>query len=476
MIKNDIAIHWFRNDLRIHNNNSLLNLSQKYKIFPIFIFDEIQPREDSANYWWLIHSLDKLNQNLNGNLHVYHGKAADIIRKLIQKYNIKALGWNRCYDPSSIERDRFIKEEFKNFSLDYIRSENSHLLWEPWKVKPTKNKLYTVFTPFYKKGCVIDPINKAKLNQPLQVVYSDIHEPESLFNISHFNLPIWTQKFNKYWKVGEESALRTFSDFVEKKIDQYKDRRNDVDSEFVSQLSPYIHFGEISIHQMWDNLIKLPCNNGINHFKSELGWREFSYYLLFNFPDIKEQNIRPEFNSYPWKFNETFFEAWKWGKTGYPMVDAAMRSLYETGYLHNRCRMIVASFLTKNLNIHWKQGAEWFDLTLMDADLASNYASWQWAAGSGTDTMQYSRIFHPVIQGKKFDVNGSYVRQHLPEISRLPNEYIHCPWEAPQSILQNLGIQLGKDYPNPIVNFEQSTLEANKRFEIIQQLIKQNRS
>ena len=232
----------------------------------------------------------------------------------------------------------------------------------------------------------------------------------------------------------------------------------------MSFLSPYLHFGQISCHKIWHEVNKLPEDENIIHFKSELGWREFSYYLLHHNPGIKEKNIQPKFDNFPWVKNDSHFEKWKTGKTGIPIVDAGMRQLWNTGYIHNRVRMIVGSFLVKNLLLDWRLGEEWFNECLVDADNASNSASWQWIAGCGADAAPYFRIFNPVTQGTKFDENGNYTKKFVPELKNLPNKYLFSPWECPDDILNKIEIKLGIDYPYPIVNLKESRDKALNAF------------
>ena len=236
----------------------------------------------------------------------------------------------------------------------------------------------------------------------------------------------------------------------------------------VSRLSPHIHFGEVSPHQVWYQSQQMESSSGrikdLEHFLSELGWREFSYNLLFHFPDLIGTNFQKKFDDFPWKDDSDLLERWQKGNTGYPIVDAGMRELWQTGYMHNRVRMVVGSFLVKNLLIDWREGERWFWDCLVDADLANNAASWQWVAGSGADAAPYFRIFNPVTQGTKFDKDGEYTRKFVPELEKLPNKFLFTPWEAPQNVLEEAGIELGKDYPYPIIDLKQSRARALEAF------------
>jgi deoxyribodipyrimidine photo-lyase len=275
--------------------------------------------------------------------------------------------------------------------------------------------------------------------------------------------PKWASGFD--WKVGEAAALAKLDHFIQTSIHTYKERRDFMDQEATSKLSPHLHFGEISprlIYHRCQELMALAQGDmaGAYNFLSELGWREFSYHLLYHFPVLPTKPFRVEFSQFAWSDQPEILKRWQQGQTGFPVIDAAMRELWETGYMHNRARMIVASFLTKNLLIHWRCGAEWFWDTLVDADLASNSASWQWVAGCGVDAAPYFRIFNPVTQGEKFDPEGSYVKRWVPELAHLETKYIHQPWTAPFAVLKDAGIRLGHTYPQPMVDLKSTRERA----------------
>jgi len=277
----------------------------------------------------------------------------------------------------------------------------------------------------------------------------------------------WNNKFEQYWAIGEDAAYKRLDNFLESGLKDYKKNRNFPSKDNVSRLSPYLHFGEISPNYIWHKVITQE-NKGyvqdVEHFCSELGWREFSYYLLYHFPQLPKQNLNSKFDIFPWREDKKLLKLWQKGKTGIPIVDAGMRQLWETGYMHNRVRMIVASFLVKNLLLDWRHGEKWFWDCLLDADLANNSASWQWIAGCGADAAPYFRIFNPVLQGQKFDPAGDYTRKFVPELKNLPDKYLFNPWEAPGNVLIGTGISLGKDYPKPIVDLKESRNRALKAF------------
>ena len=274
----------------------------------------------------------------------------------------------------------------------------------------------------------------------------------------------WDKKIFSSWGIGERSAHKNLTEFLTKGIKYYKKGRDDPSGLNVSKLSPYLHFGEISPRQIWKSVNQIPSDVNADHFCSELGWREFSYSQLYFNPQLPQENLQTKFDRFPWKNDEGKLSAWQKGLTGIPMVDAGMRELWQTGYMHNRVRMITGSFLVKNLLLHWHYGRDWFWDCLVDADLANNSAGWQWIAGCGADAAPYFRIFNPITQGQKFDSEGKYVRRFVPELANLPTKYLFNPWEAPTEILEAANVIIGGNYPEPIVDLKTSRLEALEAF------------
>jgi|TARA_B110000503_G_scaffold28136_1_gene44999 deoxyribodipyrimidine photo-lyase len=463
----NIAIHWFRQDLRLSDNPALTAASLHEGVLPIYILDEGGAGEHSmgaASKWWLNSSLESLNASLGGALSLYSGNPIDILMGIIKRHNVNAVYWNRCYEPWRIQRDTLIK---KDLNTQGVKSEsyNGSLLWEPWEIKKNNGECYSVFTPFYRKGCLQGKAPR----QPLPALsnikyYCDTKKTLSINQLQLLPYIPWNGKLDSHWVIGEEGARVRFQKFMDEDLSQYKNGRNLPSKSHVSKLSPYLHFGEISPNQLWHKVHNTSNDAHNDHFCSELGWREFSYNQLYYYPDLPNKNLQPKFNHFPWRTDETALQAWKKGQTGIPMVDAGMRELWETGYMHNRARMIVGSFLVKNLRIHWRHGERWFWDTLVDADLANNSASWQWVSGCGRDAAPYFRIFNPVTQGQKFDPKGDYVRRFIPEISSLPNQYLFNPWDAPDSILKEANIKLGNTYPKPIVDLKVSRDNTLKAF------------
>ena len=470
-MKKGTAIHWFRQDLRLSDNPALDSAAQYETLIPIYILDEVNSGEfkmGAASKWWLHQSLTKLNESLDGKLLVYQGNPHEILNKLIEEQEVSYVTWNRCYEPWRIDRDKEIKRNFEDKNVA-VESFSASLLWEPWTISKDDGTPYRVFTPFYKKGCLNSeeprlPAGKVDLSN----LYSEDLSSGSIKDLNLLPTIKWYKSFEEEWNPGEIGAEQNLNSFLDSGLLNYKEGRNFPSQEFVSRLSPHLHFGEISPNEVWYRAKTKEGISGIEkslaHFHSELGWREFSYYLLYHFPDLPDKNFQEKFDIFPWQENEEFLALWQKGNTGYPIVDAGMRELWQTGYMHNRLRMIVGSFLVKNLLIDWRFGERWFWDCLVDADLASNSASWQWVAGSGADAAPYFRIFNPITQGLKFDPEGEYTKKYVPELRDLPNKYLFSPWEAPENILADAGIELGKNYPKPMVDLKLSRETALEAF------------
>ena len=464
---NSKAIHWFRQDLRLTDNPALYEASNHKDILPIYILDDHNSGEfsmGSVSRFWLHNSLKDLNQNLNQKLSLYQGNPLETLIEIIDRLNIDTVYWNRCYEPWRIKRDTIIKSKLESKGI-IVKTFNGSLLWEPWTIKKDDGTPYKVFTPFYRKGC----LNSEEPRKPIPKVdisnfIVDNNKTLNLDALSLLPSVRWDIPMKSNWNIGETGAFNRLSEFINSGIEHYKEGRNFPSKPFVSRISPHIHFGELSPNQAW-HLAKLKGNNrSIDHFLSELGWREFSYSQLYFNPELPKKNLQSKFDQFPWEENSNNLKAWQQGQTGVPMVDAGMRELWLTGSMHNRVRMVVGSFLVKNLLLNWHHGERWFWDCLVDADLASNSASWQWVAGCGADAAPYFRIFNPVTQGEKFDPDGEYIKQYIPELKDLPNKYLYNPWEAPKEILAEANIVLGKDYPNPIVNLKASREKALEAF------------
>jgi len=455
------ALHWFRQDLRLRDNPALTAACEKHtSLLPLYI-KETQPAlpMGAAQCWWLHHSLDALSQGLHAHgltLCLRQGDPLAVLLQLCEAQQIDTVYWNRCYEPLHIARDKHIKAALLAKGIN-VHSFNGSLLNEPWTISTQNGQYYKVFTPYWRQ-C---------LSQMPEPRLPDItHWPDNLPLASDAlpdwqllpHKPDWAAGFSKYWQPGEQGAGDRLARFISKQLQDYADERDIPGRDATSKLSPHLHFGEISPWRLWQAIQEAKRNpachlRSADRFLAELGWREFSHHLLYHFPGLPEQNFRPEFNAFPWQHDEEALSRWQRGLTGYPIVDAGMRELWHSGYMHNRVRMIVASFLIKDLLIDWRVGASWFWDTLLDADLANNAASWQWVAGSGADAAPYFRIFNPVLQGEKFDPSGEYVKKWVPELASVNSKWIHKPWEAPAGAL---AITLGKEYPRPLVDHQEA--------------------
>lgn len=466
-------IYWFRQDLRLADNPALTAAAKAGKVIPAYVLDDENAGEwkmGGASRWWLHHSLKSLDESLDGKLVFLKGDAFKVICELAKKVDAQAVYWNRCYEPWWTKRDKLIKASLKDMNIE-CESFNGSLLWEPWDVLKSDGTPYKVFTPYYRKGCLSKEPPREPLPKPKKLELFS-HKGESLASLGLLPSkpePRWDKKMEQYWDIGEAGALKALHHFTDHGLKDYKEGRNHMARENVSRLSPRLHFGEISPNQAWYAVKHKGetehWNVGVDHYCSELGWREFSYGLLYHFPDLPRKPLQERFADFPWVYNDKHLQAWKEGQTGYPIVDAAMRELWETGYMHNRTRMVVGSFLVKHLLLHWHAGEEWFWDCLCDADLPNNAASWQWIAGCGADAAPYFRVFNPILQGEKFDETGEYVRRFVPELAKLPNAYLNKPWEAPEDVLKKAGVELGKNYPKPIVDHTAARDRALEAFQ-----------
>lgn len=456
------VVVWFRRDLRIGDNPALSAATEfaltdpEVRIIPLYIASPVTQWEPgAASRWWLHHSLISLNnqfQALGGQLWIRAGDALASLLELVQLTNAKAVFWNRMYDPESIVRDRMVKEALHTNGI-LAKSYNGSLLHEPWQALKADGSPYRVFTPFYRaieKQSVMAPVSNPATARFL-VKDNAVDAIDRLMLLPKRN---WDVGFYQRWSPGCEGA-RLALDRVGTPpfIVEYGTARDIPSVVGTSSISPYLHFGEISVRSAWHAVI----NSGVDSvaatpYLRELAWREFAYHLLYHFPNMPNEPLQEKFKSFPWEPNDGHLQAWQSGSTGYPIVDAGMRELWHTGWMHNRVRMIVSSFLTKHLLQSWQSGARWFWNTLVDADLASNSMGWQWVAGCGVDAAPYFRIFNPVTQGEKFDANGVYVRRWVPEIAKLPNKFIHQPWVASEDILCGAGVKLGFNYPKPVID------------------------
>ncbi len=469
-VAGEACLVWLRDDLRLADNPALTAAVASGKpVIAVFIFDQantaIRPLGAAAR-WWLHGSLERLQQALRdrgASLVLFKGPSATILADIIKAAGVSAVFWNRRYGAAERAQDAAIKEKLKADGIE-ARSFNSHLLYEPWEVKTKTDTAFKVFTPFW-RAAREKSVPAAPLPAPQAIRGRALPDTLSMRPVTLAELalrpekPNWAAEMETLWQPGEDGAAGNLDLFLGEAINGYGENRNRPDFRSTSRLSPHLRFGEISPRQIWASTT-LAFESGasagkerdFDKFLAEVGWREFSYHLLYQFPALASANFQGRFDAFPWRHNPEHLKAWQQGRTGYPIVDAGMRELWRTGWMHNRVRMIVASFLIKHLMIDWRVGEDWFWNTLVDADPASNAASWQWVAGSGADAAPYYRIFAPVLQGEKFDPKGEYVRHYVPELAGLPNDVIHKPWEAAHPVLTRAGIRLGTNYPHPVVS------------------------
>jgi deoxyribodipyrimidine photo-lyase len=452
---------WFRNDLRLADNPALqAALKRQSAVIPVFIWapdEEVPWAPGAATRWWLHQSLEAFAvelQALGSKLILRCGPSLETLQRLIQETGATAVYWNRRYEPAVIARDASVKTALREQGVE-AESFNAALLHEPWTIRNRSGKPFQVFTPFW-KHCLTLPDPPAPVTAPKQIP-APARWPGSVA-LDEFALEPrikWAEGMRAAWKPGSAGARQQLKRFINAAFEHYSAERNRPDHVGTSRLSPHLHFGEISPRQIWSALNQIGGNSTAwrnSQFLAEVGWREFAHHLLYHFPHTPTEPLREDFKKFPWRNNLAWLEAWQRGRTGVPLVDAGMRELWTTGWMHNRIRMVVASFLVKNLLLPWQEGARWFWDTLVDADLAQNTLGWQWTAGCGADAAPYFRVFNPVSQGEKFDPNGDYVRQWVPELARLPAQWIHQPWNAPAAELTRADIVLGKTYPEPMVS------------------------
>ncbi len=458
----EVSLVWQRLDLRLADNPALHAAAERGAVIPVFIHapaEEAPWAPGGASLWWLHQSLaahDASLRKIGSRLIVRHGPTLETLQALIKETGATAVFWNRRYEPAVTARDTKIKATLREAGLK-VESFNGALLHEPWTIANQSGKPYQVFTPFWKQ-CLAKSDPPEPLSAPKKLPAPD-QWPKSLA-LAELELEPkikWAEGIRAAWQPGEQGAGKMLKTFLADAFADYSDQRNRPDVRGTSRLSPHLHFGEISPRQIWQAVRTHAEKHGHKSWRdsqylAEVGWREFSHHLLHHFPRTPTEPLREEFKKFPWRKDQDFLNAWQRGQTGYPIVDAGMRELWTTGWMHNRVRMIVASFLVKDLLLSWREGGAWFWDTLVDADLAQNTLGWQWTAGCGADAAPYFRVFNPVSQGEKFDPKGDYVRKWCPELAPLPNEWLHQPDKAPEKVLAQAGITLGKHYPEPVVN------------------------
>ena len=455
------SLVWFRNDLRLDDQPALAKAIERGEpVIPVYLCspdEEGRWKMGAASRWWLHQSLSSLTEQLESKgsrLIIREGDALAELERLIEETDASAVYWTRHYEPAAIKRDTEVKAALRKKGID-AESENGQLLFEPWEVQTKEGKPYQVFTAFW-KSCLAREEPPEPVRMPR--AWKSPHRWPSSLKLESLKLEPtipWDEGMRQEWKPGTVGAQAELKRFLKSCGDAYKTNRDFPSLRGTSRLSPHLHFGEISPRTIWcetRRAMEGRSSEGLETFLKEVGWREFSYHLLYHFPKTPEEPLHQQFSKFPWLNDEHALHSWQRGQTGFPIVDAGMRELWATGWMHNRVRMIVASFLLKDLLIPWQEGAKWFWETLVDADLASNTLGWQWTAGCGADAAPYFRIFNPVLQSAKFDPEGEYIRRWVPELQKLPTKWLHSPWEASVGELARAGVQLGTTYPHPIVD------------------------
>ncbi len=459
----DAVIHWFRQDLRLEDNPALSAAASSGRpMLALYILDEETPEAwspGSASRWWLHHSLAALDAGLRARgsrLILRRGRTTDILPQLVAETGASQVTFTRAYEPSNAAIETEIDRAGTALGVTVSRF-GGNLLVEPEAVRTRAGEPFKVFTPYY-KACLAAPPPKSPLPAPKAIPAPKAYPATE--RLEDWDLlptgPDWAGGLREAWVPGETGAAESLERFLDNVVAAYGAERDRPDRTGTSRLSPHLHFGEISPRTVWHRATLFAEANGAaagaQAFLRELVWREFCHHLLHHWPELPEAPFRSDFARFSWREDTDGLRAWQKGRTGYPLVDAGMRELWHTGWMHNRVRMIAASFLVKDLLIPWQQGEAWFWDTLVDADLANNAAGWQWVAGCGADAAPYFRVFNPVLQGEKFDPEGTYVKRWLPELAGLPEKFVHRPWSAPAATLDGAGVVLGETYPWPIVD------------------------
>lgn len=460
------VIVWFRNDLRLSDHPALAAaVATQRPIVCLFVHDEdsagMRPL-GRASRWWLAQSLRALDgetRRRGGRLALRRGAAAAIVPAVAAQIGANSVFWNSRYDQPGIAVDRGVQDRLAAAGVT-AQAYQANLLFEPDRLRTRAGTPFSVFTPFWRQARML-PAPRAPLPAPRKIIAGPSCPSENLDDW-HFEPrePDWAGGLREAWTPGEAGARARAATFFDEILPGYAARRDRPDHDATSRLSPHLRFGEISPFQLWHAALaagedargQQASTNDIEKYLSELGWREFSYHLLHHFPALAQRNVQPRFDGFAWLRESPDLAAWQRGRTGYPLVDAGMRQLWATGWMHNRVRMVAASFLVKHLLVDWRAGEAWFWDTLVDADPAANPASWQWVAGSGADAAPYFRVFNPMLQAEKFDPRGNYIRAWIPELTALSDAAVHAPWKAPADALARAGVTTGRTYPAPIVD------------------------
>ncbi len=462
-----IGLFWLRDDFRTTKNNGLIEATLNHdQVVVFYLYKKDTYKDQEAQKWWLSKSLDNFQKKLNHlniTLEIVETSSFKIFFDRLIKKSDFAIYWNKVYEPNYLKFDHYLINTLKDKKIQHKRLKGN-ILNEIDEIKKSDGTPFKVFTPYWRTAekYYIEKIplkDKAiKKCKKKTNYFKNCIQPEKLLPKKK-----WFKNFESIWFPDEQNALKALQDFIKERINGYSEGRNFPNIAGTSKLSPFIKFGQLHVETIWNECIKKKSKTiGTSKFLAEIGWREFNHSLINHFPHMLKNNYSPKFNKFPWEKNSKFIAAWKKGLTGYPIVDAGMRELYSTGWMHNRVRMIVGSFLVKHLLIDWKEGEKYFRNCLLDYSPANNVSGWQWVAGCGADAAPYFRIFNPILQGEKFDKEGEYVKRWVPELKNLPKKFIHKPWE-----FDDVKFELGRDYPRPIVKHEEARLRALEAFKKI---------
>ncbi len=473
------ALVWFRRDLRLSDHAALTAALDAFDtIVPVFVWTPDEEGDwppGGAHRWWMHHSLEALGKSLRekgSRLILRTGSSADELLDIAKETGAECVFYHRRLEPAVRTRDDAVDKKLRNAGVE-PRAFDGYILHDPDAVRTGSGGPYKVFTPFWRKmraeTHISEPLPTPRLGEstaPLTWPMSaELDDLELLSTIG------WDAGFYDVWTPGEKAARGALNRFVDERLIDYPEGRNFPARPLTSELSMRLHWGEVSARQAWraaDDWVRNGAmREAADKFMSELAWREFSYHLLWHFPHIPTKPLKPKYAAMPWRDDPDGLRAWQRGETGYPIVDAGMRQLWHIGWMHNRTRMIVASFLIKDLLIPWQEGAQWFWDCLVGGDLANNTQGWQWTAGSGADAQPFFRVFNPVTNGERFDPNGDYVRHWVPELAKMPKKFIHAPWTAPADVLEKAGVVLGENYPHPIVDHGEARLRALEALEAV---------
>ncbi len=471
----------FASDLRLSDNPALYHaVEEGASVVALFVWapeEEADWPPGGAHRWWLHSTLQALSKDLDEaglQLILRAGSSPSVLAEVVEATGARAVFWNTRHTPAAKGADATLRRSLEEAGTE-VRSYPGYLLHDPDAIETSAGGPYRVFSPFWRKAK--DQLHVGEpLPRPSFSGLTPLNDVPGSDELKSFGLTPeardgvdWASGLREAWTPGEKGAQRALRDFVDNRLIDYVESRDRPDLNGTSRLSPYLHHGELSPRQVWhavqDWVQNGPMRKAADGFLEEIGWREFSYHVLHHYPHTLTEPLNDKFESFPWREDEEGLRRWQQGKTGFPIVDAGMRQLWDTGWMHNRVRMIVASFLTKDLLVHWHEGARWFWDTLADGDLANNTMGWQWSAGCGADAQPYFRVFNPESQATRHDPRGDYIRAWIPELRSVPDEYIHRPWDAPEAIRDEAGLDASGGYPSPIVDHSRARKRALEAYE-----------